>query len=197
MRLQEFKDIFITGANDTAHALGFDSWANMIENLFIIRDYSLTIRIAAISFCVGLFTWIENWVFAPAYTYIIFIAVTLAESLFGTVKNIWKYKEKFNLDKAVRIVPKILAHTFALSCAWHMSKADPLFSWMPSTVFVFFTSQNFLKAILHLVDLGWMDGNFANFIRSKFTSKEYFTDQKSDQEDSKDQEDANNPPKEP
>ncbi len=180
MRLSQIKEFIIHGANDTALALGFDSWSNMMHNILMYRDSAFTTKVAVASFGIGLLAMFEDWVFAPAYTYFVFIAVSVSESIFGTIKNVWREKNKFDLDKAIRIVPKVIAHTFALSAAWHMSKADPLFAWMPSTVFVFFTSQNFLKTVLHLVDLGWMDGNFANFIRDKFTAKNFTAPDKTD-----------------
>ena len=173
MRFTHLKEFIIQGANDIAMAFGFDSWSNMVNNILMYRDFAFTSKVAVISFFIGLLTMFEDWVFAPAYTYFVFIAVSLAESICGTIKNVWKEKKKFDLDKAIRIVPKVIAHTFALSTAWHMSQADILFAWMPSAVFVYFTSQNFLKTLLHLVDLGWMDGDFANFIRDKFTAKNF------------------------
>jgi hypothetical protein len=105
----------------------------------------------------------------------------LAEAILGTLKALYADNEKFNFDKFARLVPKFLAHTFALSSAYHMARAEELFSWMPSTIFIFFGIQNFMKCILHLVDLKVLDGGFANFMRQKFSqNNEYLINEPKD-----------------
>ena len=178
--LLQVKKYFVGTFNEFSHAWGFDSWTSMWTQLLMFRDTAFTGKVFMLSLCAGIFIWLEEWVFAPLHVLIVFTGMTVAESIFGAIKSQMVEKEKFHLDKFIRVIPKIIAHTFALSAAWHMSKADPLFSWMPSTVFIFFTSQNFLKTILHLVALGWMDGNFARFIQDKFTDSKYFKNDKQD-----------------
>lgn len=162
-------------ADYTAKAWGFSDWHSMNHYIFFIKTKGATLAVLLTSILIGLIAWIESWVFSPAYTYVVFLSLMIAESLLGTIKAMRVDKEHFNLDKSARIVPKAIAHTFALSASWHMSNADALFSWMPSTVFVFFSIQNFMKSILHLVDMKYLEGSFANFMRDKFSQNNDFT----------------------
>jgi hypothetical protein len=162
------------GADYTAKAWGFSDWITMNQYIFFLKTKGITLAVLIASLTFGLLAWIESWVFSPAYTYVVFLCLMFAESILGTLKAIRVDKERFNLDKSARIIPKAIAHTFALSASWHMSNAEPLFTWMPSTVFIFFSIQNFMKAILHLVDLKYMEGSFANFMRNKFSQNNDF-----------------------
>lgn len=156
------------GFNLVAKSFGFNSMESMVSYTMMISNKATTITVLITSFTLSFTGFIENWVFSPLYTYAVFMSLMMAEAILGTLKAIVKDKEKFNFDKFVRIIPKFLAHTFALSSAFHMAKAEELFSWMPSTIFIFFGIQNFMKCILHLVDLKVLDGSFANFMREKF-----------------------------
>ena len=162
------------GADYTAKAWGFNDWSTMNQYIFLLKSKGITAAVLVASLTFGALAWIESWVFAPAYTYVVFLCLMFAESILGTLKAIRVDNERFNLDKSARIVPKAIAHTFALSASWHMSQAEALFAWMPSTVFIFFSIQNFMKAILHLVDLKYMEGSFANFMRNKFSQNNDF-----------------------
>lgn len=157
------------GFNLVAKSFGFNSIESMVSYTILIINKSTTITVLITSITLSFTGFIESWIFSPIYTYGVFISLMLAEAILGTLKAIVKDKEKFNFDKFVRIIPKFLAHTFALSSAFHMAKAEELFSWMPSTIFIFFGIQNFMKCILHLVDLKVLDGSFANFMRDKFS----------------------------
>lgn len=166
--------IFQEGLDLSAKSFGFNNWDSMFSYTFLIANKITTFILLTTSITISLSGWIDDWIFSPVYTYMVFAGLTVAEALLGTVKAINVDSEKFNWDKFLRILPKFMAHTFALSAAFHMSKAEPLFSWMPSTVFVFFGIQNFMKCILHLVDLKVLDGSFANFMREKFSQNSEF-----------------------
>lgn len=177
-----FKNLFLAvphflfnGLEYSAKGFGFHDWNTMTHYIFLLVNKSVTSLLLISSLFIGMNGWIEDWIFSPLYTYVVFMALMLAEITLGTVKAITIDGEKFNWDKAGRIVPKLIAHTFALSAAFHMSNAEPLFSWMPSTVFIFFSIQNFMKCILHLVDMKSLDGSFANFMRNKFSQNNDFT----------------------
>jgi len=185
--IQKGFEFLIQGLNLSAKALGFHDWSGMTHYIFLIKNKLFTGAVLAVSLTLGVIAWIEQWVFAPAHTYIVFLLLMIAESALGTIKAMNVDGEKFNLDKAARIIPKGIAHTFALSASWHMSNAEALFAWMPSTVFVFFGIQNFMKAILHLVDLKWMDGSFANFMRNKFSQNNDFIPTDNENKPSRDQ----------
>lgn len=176
-------DLLNEGLDLSAKAMGFKNFDGMYHYIFFIKNKIFTLSLLMVSFSIGFITWLEKWVFAPAQTYIVFLLLMFSESLLGTVKALRVDKEHFNLDKSARIIPKALAHTFALSASWHMANSEPLFTWMPSTVFIFFGIQNFMKAILHLVDLKWMDGSFANFMREKFSQNNDFTPTRKKDED--------------
>jgi hypothetical protein len=166
---------FITeGLNLTAKSFGFHEWDSMNNYIFLIVNKSMTLMIFIFSFTIGVSGWVENWIFAPVYTYMVFISLMLAEISFGTIKAMYIDKEKFNWDKFGRIMPKLIAHTFALSAAFHMAKAEPLFLWMPSSIFIFFSIQNFMKCLLHLIALKSLDGSVADFMRSKFSQNNDF-----------------------
>lgn len=183
---QKSIETIIQGFNLFAKAFGFHDWDSMYTYIFIVVNKYLTLSVLVISFGISVSGWIESWVFSPAYTYVVFIGLMLAEINFGTFKAIRVDKERFDWDKAARIVPKFIAHTFALSAAFHMAKAEPLFTWMPSTVFIFFSAQNFMKSILHLVDMNALPESFANFMRDKFSQNNDFTlTKKKDESDKK------------
>lgn len=162
------------GLNLAAKSFGFQEWDSMNSYIFMIANKSITSLILIFSFSIGITGWVENWIFAPLYTYMVFISLMLAEILLGTIKAMQIDKEKFNWDKFGRIAPKLLAHTFALSAAFHMAKAEPMFSWMPSSIFIFFSIQNFMKCLLHLIALKSLDGSVADFMMSKFSQNNDF-----------------------
>jgi hypothetical protein len=163
------KEFISRGMYLSLHALGYDSFTTLLDQLLIIKNKTFAVSVFFLSIGGGFFVWIEQWIFSPGTTYLVFVALTVSESIFGTIKSLWYNKNKFQIDKSARIIPKLIAHTFALSAAWHLANADPLLGWMPSTIFIYFSTQNFLKSILHMIDMKWMDGNFADFIRGKFT----------------------------
>lgn len=175
------------GINLSARSFGFHSFESMISYIFVIANKLTTATVLITSITIGTFAWMEQWVFAPMYTYIVFSALTLSEALLGTAKAMLIDNEKFNWDKFLRIVPKFMAHTFALSAAFHMANAEPLFAWMPSTIFIFFGIQNFMKSILHLVDMNILDGSFANFMRERFSQNNQFQTQHNENKPSGDQ----------
>lgn len=186
---EHFLILIHDGANYTAKAWGFSDWNSMNHYIFFLKTKGATTAVLITSIMIGLIAWIESWVFSPAYTYVVFLSLMIAEAIFGTIKAIRVDKEHFNLDKSARIIPKAIAHTFALSTSWHMSNADPLFAWMPSSVFVFFSIKNFMKSILHLVDMNYLEGSFANFMRDKFSQNNDFipTEKKDENKRSGDQ----------
>lgn len=163
------KEFITRGMYLALHALGYSSFSVALDQLLLIKNKAFAVGLFLLSLGGGFFLWIEQWVFSPGTTYVVFVGLTVAESVCGTIKSIWYNGEQFEIDKSARVIPKLIAHTFALSAAWHLANADPLLGWMPSTVFIYFSSQNFLKTVLHMIDMKWMDGDFANFIRGKFT----------------------------
>lgn len=181
--IQQVFQLIGKGLNLSAKAMGFHDFEGMNNYIFMIKNKLITASVLVVSFTLGFIAWVEQWVFAPAQTYIVFLLLMIAESILGTMKALRVDKEHFNLDKSARIIPKAIAHTFALSASWHMANSEPLFAWMPSTVFIFFGIQNFMKSILHLVDLKWMDGSFANFMREKFSQNNDFTPTEKKDED--------------
>lgn len=187
MKLESFINELIKfiaqGLNLSAKAMGFHDWQGMTHYIFLIKNKLITGSVLLVSFMIGLTAWLEQFVFAPAQTYFVFLLLMASESILGTLKALRVDNEQFNLDKSARIIPKAIAHTFALSASWHMSNSEPLFAWMPSTVFIFFGIQNFMKSILHLVDLKYMDGSFANFMRDKFSQNNDFTPTEKKDED--------------
>lgn len=172
------KEFITKGLYLALDAIGYNSLTNAFHQIFLIKNKFLASSVFMVSIGGGLIIWIERWVYSPGATYVVFLALTIAESVFGTVKSTWYLHEKFDLTKSARIIPKIIAHSFALSSAWHMAQSDVLLGWMPSTIFIYFSTQNFLKTILHMIDMKWMDGNFANFIREKFVLNNVQDDKK-------------------
>lgn len=152
-------------------SIGYDSIYSAFNQIFLMKSKLITISILLFSVLSGVFIFIENWIFSPAITYYTFVVLSLAESIAGTLRATIINHEKFNFEKALRIIPKILSHTFCLSAAWYMSKSDPVLSWMPSTVFIYFSTHNFIKTVIHLVELKYVEGDFADFIRKKFDLK--------------------------
>lgn len=163
------------GFNLAAKSFGFHDIESLSSYILIITNKLTTLAVLLTSFTLSLFGFIEDWIFAPIYTYAVFMILMTSEAVLGTFKALYFDKEKFNWDKFLRIIPKFLAHTFALSTAFHMAKAEELFSWMPSTIFIFFGIQNFMKSIMHLVDMKVLDGSFANFMRKKFSQNNEIT----------------------
>lgn len=157
------------GLNLAARSFGFQDMESMVSYTLIISNKLTTVVVFSTSAAISLLGFMEKWVFAPFYTYAVFMCLMLAEAILGTIKAIYFQKEKFNWDKFVRIAPKFLAHNFALMSAFHMAKAEELFSWMPSTIFIFFGIQNFMKSIMHLVDMKFLEGSFASFMKEKFS----------------------------
>lgn len=185
--LQKTIDFISHGFNLAAKSFGFHDWDSMSGYVFLIVNKTVTVSLLVISLTISINGWIESWIFSPFYTYAVFIALMLAEVFFGTLKAIKVDKEKFNWDKFGRLVPKFLAHTFALSAAYHMSKAEPLLVWMPSTVFIYFSVQNFMKSAMHLVDLKGLEGGFTDFMRQKFSQNNDFIPTKNENKPSGDQ----------
>jgi len=162
------KEFISKGLYLALDAIGYNSVTNAFHQIFLVKNKILASSVFLISIGGGIFIWIEQWVYSPGTTYIVFLALTVSESIFGTIKSTWYSQEKFDLNKSTRVIPKIIAHSFALSSAWHMAQSDVLLGWMPSTIFIYFSTQNFLKTIIHMIDMKWMDGDFARFIRGKF-----------------------------
>jgi hypothetical protein len=174
--------------NLTAKSFGFQEWESMNSYIFLVINKTITGIILIFSFTIGVSGWVENWIFSPLYTYMVFISLMLAEIFLGTIKAMHIDKEKFNWDKFGRIAPKLIAHTFALSAAFHMSNAEPLFSWMPSSIFIFFSVQNFMKCLLHLIALKSLDGSISDFMARRFSQNNDFipTDKTNENEQSGD-----------
>lgn len=183
--LQKSFDFISHGFNLAAKSFGFQDWDSMSVYVFLLANKTVTVSLLIISFTISINGWIESWIFSPVYTYAVFIALMLAEVFFGTLKAIKVDKEKFNWDKFGRLMPKFLAHTFALSAAYHMSKAEPLLVWMPSTVFIYFSVQNFMKSAMHLVDLKGLEGGFTDFMRQKFSQNNDFIPTKNEDKPSR------------
>jgi hypothetical protein len=154
-------------------AWGFDNVESLLNQTLFIKNkiYAVTLLMISVSVSV----WIDTYIFSPALTYFVFISLSFAESFTGTIKAIRVEKEKFDLDKSLKFIPKLLAHTFALSASWYLAKSDSLLAWMPSTIFIYFSVNNFLKSCLHLIDLKWLEGEFASFLKSKITEHNVFS----------------------
>lgn len=157
------------GLDLSARSFGFQDMESLVSYTLLISNKLTTSIVLMTSVAISFLGFMEKWIFAPFYTYAVFMCLMLAEAILGTIKAIYFQKEKFNWDKFLRIAPKFLAHNFALMSAFHMAKAEELFSWMPSTIFIFFGIQNFMKSIMHLVDMKFLEGNFANFMKEKFS----------------------------
>lgn len=162
------------GFNLLAKSFGFHDFDSMGSYIFVISNKFTTGVVLAFSLVVGVNGWIDTWVFSPPYTYYVFIGLMLAEIILGTIKAIWIDKEAFNFDKAARIIPKFIGHTFALSSSFHLAQVEVLLGWMPSSVFIFFGVQNFLKGCMHFVALKGLEGDFIEFMKKKFAQNNDF-----------------------
>jgi hypothetical protein len=151
-----------------SRAVGYNDITDMIASMFLIKSYAINSFVFSVSMIGSLCLFFETYIYNPLPGLMIFLVTSIGETFYGTVANIKINGEKFDINKALRVVPKILSHIFFLSLAWNMGQVELTLSWLAPAVFIYFTTMNFLKAVRSAGKLKYVTGSFVEFIEEKF-----------------------------
>lgn len=153
--------------NEISQAVGFDRIEDLLISVTFIKQAFLGFYMVWVSILVTGCMFFENYIFEQKYTYIIALSSTALESVFGTIANIRVDKEKFSLQKALRLVPKVISHGVFLSFSWHMGEAEDVFLFLPTFLFIYMTGINFVKGLWHVSRIGWISKDVAEIMQNK------------------------------
>jgi hypothetical protein len=160
--------------NEFTKAIGYDNLTDMITSVLLIKNFGISLIVFLGSVYISILMIIEEYVYSPVFAFVIALIACAGESISGTYTNITVDGEKFDLTKALRIIPKLLSHAYFLSMAFNAAKAEVLLSWLPSTVFIYLTMINVLKSIRNAGKLKWIDGSFVTFLETNLSDKTNF-----------------------
>jgi hypothetical protein len=157
--------------NEFTRAIGYTDLRDMITSILLIKNLGISLIVLLSSISLSLMMLIEQYVYSPVLAFIVAIVACVGESISGTYANVKVNGEKFDLNKALRFIPKTLSHAYFLSMAYHIAQAEILLAWLPSTVFIYLTAINFLKSVRNAGKLKWIEGSFVQFLESNITDK--------------------------
>lgn len=160
--------------NEFTRAIGYNDLGDMITSVLLIKNIGVSVLVLLGSVYISLVLIIEQYVYSPVFAFVIAIIACAGESITGTIAGVKADGETFDLNKSLRIIPKILSHAYFLSMSYNIAKAEMLLLWLPSTVFIYLTTINFLKSIRNAGKLKWVEGSFVEFLEKNISDKTNF-----------------------
>lgn len=141
--------------------LGFDNLSDFLSTLFLTKYKLLTIF--ALSF--GAFSFQDHLWKEPEE--IIFLWILLILDLITGIFKAFKLKE-FNSKRLPRWAGISFTYSILLFLSFNLAKYIPLFVFLPGSLFTLFCAVLFVSLVENLNQLGWLNIQIYNYIKSKF-----------------------------
>lgn len=169
---------FLKGLEIALNSVGYGSFLQAFSHIFLTQSKMVTMIAFIGSIPLGMIFFLENWVYAPSNHLFIFSILIFVEGILGTIRATVMDKEKFDLDKSLRVIPKWMAQVFLLSSAWHLSESTGVYEFLPTSVFAFLTFINFFKIFFHFVMLKLVDKETYEMVKKKFSDNNIYDNKK-------------------
>lgn len=133
--------------------LGFSSLWDFLSAALGLKGMGFVLLQVSIAGLAGFLAFVENWIYYPSSSIFIMVGLIFSECLLGVVHT-RKTEKRWDRSHLNRFIPLMLTRVFLMSMGFHLKQADPdTFSWIPETIFAYFSAQHALVILEHMVAL--------------------------------------------
>lgn len=140
---------------------------DIVESVFSLKlKMSVWLLTVFGTFTVGsMLSFITDWVFDPAESFIALIAVILMDSISGMYRAY--INDAFETKKAVRVFWTLVSHSALLSASFNIAKGSHIYVYVTSGLFTMLCSVNMLSFVKNLSLLGLVPRSIASWLYKK------------------------------
>lgn len=148
--------------------LGFSSLGDFLATALGLKGFGFVVLQVSIAGMAGFLAFVENWIYYPSSSIFIMVGLIFSDCLLGVVHS-KKVEKRWDRSHLNRFVPLMLTRIFLMSVGFHLKQADPdSFSWVPETIFAYFSAQHAMAILEHMVGLKLVKPRLLQFFASRF-----------------------------
>lgn len=170
--MKQFKEFW----KEVYQEYGFESLQDILSNLFQIKGLFLLKFQLAGSFLfyllIDVFNIIELHFYKPVGALVFVVVLVLGRAFTKGRVAIQVYKEAFNVNKAFKTIPIVVAHLFMLIACYKAGEYEDFLLFLRPACFGFIVTGLILLIGKDCVNLGWLDDEIWKKIASKIDSNE-------------------------
>ena len=153
---------------------GFDGMWDFVASVFGLKYkvFMMVEATGAITMLAAFSTFLKEWVWDPPQAMLFIVVLLITESVTGALVSVRVKKNKFDVMKFYRTMPILVSHVLILAICYNMGKFEPILAWFTHGAFGWFATRTSMSIFVDLANLGFVKGEFVEFIKNKISKKE-------------------------